>query len=76
MLVAVAVSILGWSRRVRFFCGDETRLGLKPSEEFYSEMIWVKAASVDREATTDTNNCQLDACRNLIKGNYSDTHHF
>lgn len=29
MLVAIAVSILGWRRRVRFFCGDETRLGLK-----------------------------------------------
>lgn len=29
MLVWVAVSVLGWSGNVRFFCGDETRLGLK-----------------------------------------------
>ncbi len=29
MLVAVALSILRWSGQVRFFCGDETRLGLK-----------------------------------------------
>lgn len=29
MLVWVAVSLMGWSGGVRFFCGDETRLGLK-----------------------------------------------
>ncbi len=29
MLVWVAVSMMGWSGGVRFFCGDETRLGLK-----------------------------------------------
>ncbi|WP_199320770.1 hypothetical protein [Leptolyngbya sp. FACHB-261] len=29
MLVAVAWSLLGWRGKVRFFCGDETRLGLK-----------------------------------------------
>jgi len=29
MLVAVAVSLLGWSGNIRVFCGDETRLGLK-----------------------------------------------
>ena len=29
MLVWVAVSVLNWSRNIRFFCGDETRLGLK-----------------------------------------------
>lgn len=29
MLVWVALSVLGWSGKVRFFCGDETRLGLK-----------------------------------------------
>lgn len=29
MLVWVALSVMGWSGRVRFFCGDETRLGLK-----------------------------------------------
>ncbi|CAA9590916.1 COG3335: Transposase and inactivated derivatives [uncultured Synechococcales cyanobacterium] len=29
MLVTVAWSVLGWSGNVRFFCGDETRLGLK-----------------------------------------------
>jgi hypothetical protein len=29
MLVWVAVSVLGWSGNIRFFCGDETRLGLK-----------------------------------------------
>jgi hypothetical protein len=29
MLVWVALSVLGWSGNVRFFCGDETRLGLK-----------------------------------------------
>lgn len=29
MLVAVALPVLGWSAGARFFCGDETRLGLK-----------------------------------------------
>lgn len=29
MLVWVALSVLGWSGNIRFFCGDETRLGLK-----------------------------------------------
>lgn len=29
MLVSVAMSLLGWSGSIRFFCGDETRLGLK-----------------------------------------------
>jgi hypothetical protein len=29
MLVWFALSTLGWSGKVRFFCGDETRLGLK-----------------------------------------------
>ncbi len=29
MLVTVAWSVLGWSGNIRFFCGDETRLGLK-----------------------------------------------
>lgn len=29
MLVWVACSVLCWSGKVRFFCGDETRLGLK-----------------------------------------------
>jgi len=29
MLVFVALSVQGWSGGVRFFCGDETRLGLK-----------------------------------------------
>lgn len=29
MLVWVALNVLGWSGGVRFFCGDETRLGLK-----------------------------------------------
>ena len=29
MLVWFAISVLGWSGKVRFFCGDETRLGLK-----------------------------------------------
>lgn len=29
MLVWVALSVLGWSGKIRFFCGDETRLGLK-----------------------------------------------
>lgn len=29
MLVVVASSVMGWSGKVRFFCGDETRLGLK-----------------------------------------------
>lgn len=29
MLVWVALNIMGWSGGVRFFCGDETRLGLK-----------------------------------------------
>lgn len=29
ILVAVAWSVLGWSGNIRFFCGDETRLGLK-----------------------------------------------
>lgn len=29
MLVAIAVSLLGWSGSIRFFCGDEARLGLK-----------------------------------------------
>lgn len=29
MLVWVAVSVLSWSGKIRFFCGDETRLGLK-----------------------------------------------
>jgi hypothetical protein len=29
MLVWVAVSVLNWSGNIRFFCGDETRLGLK-----------------------------------------------
>lgn len=29
MLVWVALSVMGWSGGVRFFCGDETRLGLK-----------------------------------------------
>lgn len=29
MLVVVALSVLGNSNRIRFFCGDETRLGLK-----------------------------------------------
>lgn len=29
MLVHIALSVLGWTGKVRFFCGDETRLGLK-----------------------------------------------
>lgn len=29
MLVWVSLNIIGWSGSVRFFCGDETRLGLK-----------------------------------------------
>lgn len=29
MLVQVALSVIGWGGNVRFFCGDETRLGLK-----------------------------------------------
>jgi hypothetical protein len=29
MLVLFALSVLGWNGTVRFFCGDETRLGLK-----------------------------------------------
>ena len=29
MLLWVALNVMGWSGEVRFFCGDETRLGLK-----------------------------------------------
>ncbi len=29
MLGWVALTVLGWSGSIRFFCGDETRLGLK-----------------------------------------------
>lgn len=29
MLVWVALTVLSWSGKIRFFCGDETRLGLK-----------------------------------------------
>lgn len=29
MLVWVALNVMGWNRGVRFFCGDETRIGLK-----------------------------------------------
>lgn len=29
MLVVVALSVMGWRGKIRFFCGDETRIGLK-----------------------------------------------
>lgn len=29
MLLWVALNVMGWSGKVRFFCGDETRLGLR-----------------------------------------------
>jgi hypothetical protein len=29
MLVWVGLTVLSWSGNIRFFCGDETRLGLK-----------------------------------------------
>lgn len=32
MLALVAQSVLEWTGQVRFFCGDETRLGLKTLE--------------------------------------------
>jgi len=32
MLVYFGISVLGWTGQVRFFCGDETRIGLKTGE--------------------------------------------